>query len=165
VNAASHARQVLVESGLADYSTIVGCSADEIAAIEARFGYKLPESYRDFLVVMGKRAGRFMIGSDLYYDRLSGQRKLAEALLQEAGTVLRLAPTHFVFYSHQGCQFLFFDAAEGPDPPVYRFIEGDIGTVRVNDAFSGWLLRAVNDEISAMAIVRRSSQGRKRGSR
>jgi len=76
VNAAPQPRQVLVESGLADDSTIVGCSPDEIAAIEASFGYKLPESYRDFLVVMGKRAGCFMVGSDLFYDRLSGQKKL-----------------------------------------------------------------------------------------
>jgi hypothetical protein len=148
MNAALEAKRALVESGRADDSTIIGCSPDEVAAIEARFGCRLPKSYREFLMVMGKGAGRFMTGSDLFYDRLSEQRELAERLLQEVGADLRLGPTDFVFCSHQGYQFLFFDAARHPDPPVFHFIEGVTASVCVNDTFSAWLLRAVNDEIS-----------------
>ena len=154
MNAALAAKRALVDSGLVDDASIVGCSPDEVAAIEASFGCALPESYRTFLLMMGKRAGGFMVGSDLFYDRLPRQRELAERLLEEAGTPSRIAPTDFVFCSHQGYQFLFFDAVQGPDPPVFHFMEGGTAAVRVSDTFSGWLMSAIDDEVSASRALR-----------
>lgn len=50
--------QRMKRSELAARSELIGCSKQEIAALEARYGLRLPESYALYLRTMGHKSGR-----------------------------------------------------------------------------------------------------------
>ena len=62
----------LLQAGLADESAVEGCTEAEIAAIESHYGIRLPGAYRDFLSIMGKSAGSFLVGTDYSFSKLLG---------------------------------------------------------------------------------------------
>lgn len=45
-------------SGVASAEQLVGCSANEVAALEAKYSLRLPTSYRRYLEIMGHGPGR-----------------------------------------------------------------------------------------------------------
>lgn len=132
-------------SELSKPDEVIGCSQSEIAAIETKFGLKLPASYKAFLQRMGKCAGWLLEGSDFYYPDLLECRKAAEDLLRD-DPAFELSGSDFVFLQHQGYQFLFFDTAGTADPAVFRFVEGDKQPLKVADSFSDWLATVVTQE-------------------
>lgn len=48
----------LVASQIAKRRALKGCTLKEIAALESRYGIRLPQAYRDYLRTMGHDAGR-----------------------------------------------------------------------------------------------------------
>lgn len=110
---------------------------DEIERMEKYAGRKFPWAYRQFLSVMGKGAGKFMRGSDVFYDRIDGLKDGANELLEEDG-LPHLSDDCFVFWMHQGYQIAFFKFDEGDDPTVYYFFEGSKDFTTEN-SFTGFL--------------------------
>jgi hypothetical protein len=106
-----------------------GCSEREVAKIELFFKVKLPATYADFLLAMGKDAGDFMKGSSVFYDEVFDLRQWSSELLDE-NDFRPLPANTFVFWMHQGYQFAFFFIDDVDDPPVYYFSEG-----KTNDDF------------------------------
>jgi hypothetical protein len=68
--------------------------------------------------------------------------------LQDSSDNFRLDENDFVFMGHQDYEFLFFRAADSPDPSVFLLAEGE-EPKRVYPHFSEWLLSCVSDEIGA----------------
>ncbi len=126
-----------------------GCSPAEIAALEAACGFALPPSYRAFLAELGRGAGTFLRGTDLFYGALAafGPASLREGV-EALGPAFALPPRGFVFLSHQGYSYLWFDADGGDDPPVWVAAEGETAPQIVSPAFSAWLAGAADDEIA-----------------
>ncbi|MBS1953562.1 MAG: SMI1/KNR4 family protein [Cyanobacteria bacterium SZAS-4] len=50
---------VLVSAGIATNETLVGLTTSEVLNIEQQFQVVLPESYKSFLLTMGREAGAF----------------------------------------------------------------------------------------------------------
>ena len=146
--AIEEAAQRLVDAGIASEAQLRGLSEPEVAELESRVRIKLPESYRDFLLRMGKSAGDFLIGTDFLFPKLLGLRVQADELLRESNSSTRLGPHHFVFAAHQGYQFLYFSIDGTNDPEVFRYLEGEEPEL-VAPSFSSWLLGCVDDEIAA----------------
>lgn len=136
----------IIAGGLAAGDEIAGCTEPEIAALEAAFRRPFPASYRVFLAAMGKGAGEFMRGTDMFHEHLGGLRKAAERLMLESRSPAELRSSDWVFAVHQGYQFLYFDAAAGPDPQVFHVMEGEAAKP-VAASFSDWLDGAIADEI------------------
>lgn len=115
----------IVSSGIARPGELTGCTPEEIASLERKFGIKLPELYRDWLRTMGRSAGHYLQGSDAFYPALLELRDWATELLAENGNPFSLADDAFVFLMHQGYQFLYFrTGSQNPDPPVMYYFEG-----------------------------------------
>lgn len=109
-----------------------GISLDQIKKIENFYDIELPNDYKLFLKEMGYSAGEFLIGEDCFYDRIFELREYAEDLLIEDETDFRLKPEHFVFFSHQGYIFSFFDTSQ-TNPKIYYYHEGDMEpTIKYN---------------------------------
>lgn len=62
--AVTTARSNLLEAGLAGPDSFKGCTEEEITSLDRRFSLHLPQCYRDFLAVMGRAAGAFLVGTD-----------------------------------------------------------------------------------------------------
>src|SRR6516164_420407 len=73
----------LVAAGIAAPHEIVGCSADDVARLEASFRIRLPLAYTEFLRVAGRRAGTFMSDVDFLYDKLFLLHAMAADLLND----------------------------------------------------------------------------------
>jgi hypothetical protein len=138
----------LIENGLANRSTIQGCSEAEIAILESTYGVTLPTVYREFLATMGRSAGSFLVGTNYLYRHLLELREIAEALLEEDNTSFRLDKADFVFAAHQGYEFLFFRTTESNDPSIFHFHERDEMPKKVFEHFSEWLRTCISDEIA-----------------
>ncbi|MEP7284747.1 MAG: SMI1/KNR4 family protein [Chloroflexota bacterium] len=110
---------------IATLDTIHGCSPQEINEMKARQGVNyLPDLYVEYLLVLGKEAGNLDVGSSCFYPTLLELKGSAVNLLEENEFPFLLPDDAFVFFMHQGYQFLYFltkDKLE--DPPVFYYIE------------------------------------------
>jgi len=115
----------LIRSGRVRAEELSGCSESEVASLERDFGFRLPARYREFLLAMGHDAGPLLRGSRVSYKDLPRLRESFQELLEEDGSTFPIPREAFVFYMHQGYDFLYFLASGGDDPPVYQYVEGD----------------------------------------
>ena len=120
--------------------TVVGLSSVEIVEVATALGgHELPSSYVEFLRLMGKVAGRMLVGTDIFYPRLLKVKEYAQELFEETGRVDLMSDTSIVFALHQGYQvYWFVDNSE--DPQVLMYQEGDEAVSRRWDSFSSFLL-------------------------
>ena len=136
----------IMQTGKLREGGVVGCSEEEIAQIEHHFGHRLPETYRSFLRLMGKKAGNCFVGTDMFFDKLRVLKEYASDLLAEGNSGLELKENDFVFSVHQGYQFLFFEANEDqPDPAICYYSEGMFSFEEKYSSFSTYLLSAIED--------------------
>src|ERR671930_627899 len=117
-------RDQLVANGIATVTEIRGCTQIEIENLERIVGNQLPIAYRQFLLAIGRGAGAFLKGTDVFYDQVATLTDEARVLLAENGMQDELPEDAFVFYMHQGYEFGYFRIGDGADPPVYQYVEG-----------------------------------------
>ncbi|MBD2515607.1 SMI1/KNR4 family protein [Nostoc sp. FACHB-973] len=120
---------------------LLPCSDLEIIQFEQQQGITLPSIYKDFLKMMGHGAGKFLRGSDCFYQHLPQIQEWAKQLLVENDFPEALPEDAFVFFMHQGYQFSFFRLSEGDNPPTYSYCEGQEESyfVKSHDTFSDFL--------------------------
>ncbi|WP_156161415.1 SMI1/KNR4 family protein [Nocardia vulneris] len=112
----------LVESGFAKAGEIVGCTADEVAEVVAMApgAFPVPDEYLAFLAVLGKSAGTFFVGTDLFYPALLEANEAAVDINSGPGEDLSLSD-RFFFGHHKGYKVYFF---ERNSEAVYTYQEG-----------------------------------------
>lgn len=124
--------------GIAEPGQIKGCTDREVAELEEKINIALPEIYKTFLLKAGHKAGKFHVGTDMFYRHLFNLREFAEELLEENNVDLTLPKTAFVFLMHQGYQFLYFDSTL-KNPPIYGYNEGNEGPQLLYKKFTDFL--------------------------
>lgn len=101
------------------------CSEEQVMALERSLGCSLPLAYKEFLFWMGLGAGPFLRGSRCFYNDLLAIQAGATHMLPIGASSERLPEKSFVFWMHQGYQFLFFRLQDGDDPPVHYYNQGE----------------------------------------
>lgn len=104
---------------------LVPCSEEDIHTLENQLGQTLPDAYREFLLLMGRRTGGLLGGTNWLYEDLEIMQEDAVELMRHDKFPVILPPDAFVFLMHQRYQFGFFRLTEGDDPPVYYYLESD----------------------------------------
>ena len=128
-------------------NTPVGASGEVIDSLERHLKTQLPKAYREFLQIFGVNGGSFLVGSDFLVKNIYGTRTWANETIQESGSKWQMPEKAVVFLSHQGYQFLYFDAAAGDDPPVMHFSER--GEPReLAKSFTAWFEKIVEEQLS-----------------
>ena len=119
---------------------LLGCKENEIIGIQ-QLGISLPAAYQEFLLWMGHGAGKFLRGSDCFFQHLPYLPEWALELLQENNFPENLPDDAFIFLMHQGYQFRFFRLLEGDDPAIYSYCEGTKQTsfIKSHERFSDFL--------------------------
>jgi len=138
----------LQESTILENGDIEGCDREEIQEIEQKEDVSLPAAYVLFLQEIGKSAGDFLRGDDLYFPEMIGLKNGANELIEESNAAVELTDSEFVFAGHHDYVYLYFDTNHDEDPPVYRYVEGDENSEKVFEHFSEWVESSVQDEIS-----------------
>jgi SMI1 / KNR4 family (SUKH-1) len=143
----------LIELKIVKQDELLGCTRDEVSAIEQQLGISLPRAYQEFLLSMGHSAGQFLRGSDCFFQHLPQLQEWAIELLQENNFAQSLPKDAFIFFMHQGYQFSFFRVSEGADPPIYSYCEGTEETffIKSHASFSEFL--ATELEIHAKYLM------------
>lgn len=137
---------LLVAQGVATPETIHGCSAKEIEAVELDVGLPLPRTYREFLAKMGRGAGNFFVGTDLFYPDVLGVTDAAHELVAEDKAGLVLPKDAIAFMMHQGYQLMFVTADDGEDPPVYYYMEQSGEFVKKAEKLTQFLTDIAHDK-------------------
>ena len=104
------------------FGSPVGASKEEVAALESQIGLKLPEAYRQYLVWMGRDFNGIFRGSNWFISDIESNREVLRGLLEEIGSSYELAPSHIVFFTHQGDMAAWFDAMGNEANPKCWFI-------------------------------------------
>ncbi|MCR9142730.1 MAG: SMI1/KNR4 family protein [bacterium] len=134
----------LIAGHIAREDNIEGMPEEEIIAHENRIGYTLPKAYRAFLSTMGKSAGTFMFDMVVFCKDLECLFEDAQEIINEFETPFALASHDYPFANYGGYHFLYFDASEGDDPPVYNFEQGQADSKKVSDSFSALMNSIAN---------------------
>jgi|SRR4028118_467072 hypothetical protein len=99
------------------------CTEQDVRFLEEKLGLSLPTAYKEFLLWGGHNPGRIWEGSDCCFKDLINLQDSALELLEENNFPGSLPEDSFVFFMHQGYQFMFFRIKEGEDPPIYFYKE------------------------------------------
>lgn len=71
----------------------------------------------------------------MFFDRILELRDYAKELLEEDESAFELKPEYFVFYSHQGYIFAYFDTSnDNNDISIYSYSEGDLIPSKKHDS-------------------------------
>jgi len=127
---------------------LIGCTEEEIVKLEEKVGFKLPETYKQFLLAAGHESGRLFQGTVVHYIDLIEIQEWAKALLEENHNPIALPNSSFVFSMHQGYEIKFFDVDMGENPPVFLWYEGmenPASAIRLFETFDEFLLQEIKD--------------------
>jgi hypothetical protein len=137
----------ILDSGLATEQEVKPCSEEDVASFNESTGSISPVTYEQFLLKIGKEAGRFMQGTDIFYPGIKGLKNEAIALLEENEEEFELPEDSFVFSMHQGYEFLYFKLSEGDDLGVYQYVEGNGTSEKVWGSFTEFMEQSLKQHI------------------
>jgi hypothetical protein len=131
-----------------------GATEQEIDRLEREIGLPLPAAYKSYLRAVGKGAGDFLCGTDIFLPQVPGIRDDAVEVLHQLDPSLQLPPDAFVFGHHQGYVFYYMrtDPADD-DPPVYCFTD-DASPRQVSSSFTGFLTEMADQDIKTVDATR-----------
>ncbi len=137
----------LKRNGFSDFWNMSGCSKSEIKRIEEKYGYCLPEIYREFLLKMVRKAGNFYRGTDIFYGQeITGFNNYLREILKYDKSEFVLPENAFVFAHHQGYIYFFFYVTESENPSVYGYMEEDLLPKKISESFSEFLLTSLKEQ-------------------
>ena len=135
----------LLSLGVIRAEELLPCSEAEVAAIDRAIDLRLPESYRLYLRIMGRGAGRFLKSDHwtaFYDDLLTLNKNVRKNLVGVA-----VPSDWFCFATRMGEAYLFF-AADGAsdDPPIQCWSEAtDPKFETAFRSFWDWIAEMVSD--------------------
>ena len=127
----------LLRGGLISQGSLLGCNEEEIGRLEGIVGVNLPASYREFLQIAGKKAGKLFQGTDIFFPRVLELQSEAASLLEE-NNLPPLPHGVVVFSMHQGYEIDCF-TTDSDDPPVLQYVEGEMEFSQAWNTFSEFI--------------------------
>lgn len=104
-----------------DIDCFKGISEKRIEGLEKRFNIKFPLIYREFLLKMGKSAGSYGRGEEIFIHALPNMQKYSNEILEEDNSEFYPLKNKWVFFKH-ATEFFFFPTDQGDDPPVFGYL-------------------------------------------
>lgn len=120
----------------------IGCSSEEIVALERQLGFLLPNAYKQFLLWMGKDVHGIFVGSNWFLDDVIPNTQGLKHFLLENQVAFELPAHYLTFFSHQGYMMAWFALpTENGDPEVYYYNECEMEKPRIEGIFTEFLLK------------------------
>lgn len=144
----------LYETGVARPGQLQGCTADEIAALEAKYAIVLPDTYRRFLETMGHGAGRLFA-----HDRVEASYPQVLEMTEDQRRWHRDEPEEqpiclpddaLIVLGRLGQQFQFMRCQGTADAAIYYYEMGEPAAQYWSPSLVTWL-NAWCDEAASRA--------------
>jgi hypothetical protein len=148
----------LIQSGIAAREDLVGCSPEEIAALEQRYG-ALPDSYRQILALIGHGAGLLVDDAEfwIYVDQIElipeQIQEFLDEVRAEGGKVPDFPPNAFFISARYGEFPHYVLTGGGPDSAVYVYNYDDATITKAFDSVWDWVEAFVKDTQFFMALA------------
>jgi hypothetical protein len=132
----------MFEKAVVTPDEMIGFNDPEISSIMKAQGVtRLPKTYKEFLVTMGKNAGKLWYPAVASGDNLGNFKQGAQNLLDIDGNPFELPADAFVFFMQEGLIFYYFlTENDDDDPPVYGYIEVEYVHEKVDEHLTDFLL-------------------------
>ena len=146
----------LYETGVARPDQLQGCSAAEIAALEAKYVIALPDTYRRFLEVMGHSAGQLFA-----HDRVEVSYPRVLQMTEEQWRWHRDEPEEqpvalpddaLIILGRFDEQFQFIRCQGTPEAAVYYYEMGEPAAQHWSPSLVTWLHAWCDEAASLMAV-------------
>lgn len=107
--------------------------------LEKKYSIKLPPSYKEWFQNMSYDSDYFC-GSDVSFPKLNELNEWAQILLDENKCEFKLPDNHFVFWMHQGYQFMYFICDGSDSCEIWYYDECSGGVPRIKwDSFESFV--------------------------
>ncbi len=129
-------------SGVASSKDRFGCSKDEVAILEAKYGVSLPLSYRWYLETMGHKSGRLFTHDHMavfYRNLISLTVEYRETAAEFPNASVQLPKDAIIIASRLFEQFQFIRCNDALDSGVWYFNEWDKKIVATQKSVVDWL--------------------------
>lgn len=140
--------EMLNESGLSKECPIQGCTEKDIVEIEEKYRVKLPQAYKDFLLLLGDKPGHFLPNCLFRKSELDTIKDIAQKQVKEDGATLK--ETDFVFMQRYNFVLYFENEGNLEDPPVYLLEKGRDQSRQLFESLSKWLYSWINLDIESL---------------
>ena len=145
----------MAKSNVASADELQGCTSAQIAAIEKRYSVRLPNTYRRYLEVMGRKSGRLFTHDYLSTDYRFALRGTAEVRKQlvEWESGFEIPPDAFVILGRDAEQYNFIRCNDVEDSRVWAIDLGEerVRSRRFRTSVVGWLRAWANEAAEVVA--------------
>ena len=123
----------------------IGCSEDDISELEGSLGCELPDSYKEYLRLMGRDYSGVMVGTNCFVsDVLQNNECLPELLNENQLSGYIPQKKYVAFFCHQGYMMSWFTIpCEESDPQCTYYFEGTTEIPEVYGTFSEFMKKDV----------------------
>ena len=121
-----------------------GASVEDIAELERVLGFKLPQTYKEFLEWMGRDYLGVLCGTDWFVDQVPNNNLALPELLHENRVHIQLPEQFVCFLTHQGYVAAWFGLPAADDPDCWIFAEGRTPEPSACGAFSKFLFEQIH---------------------
>jgi len=154
INSLDGLKQRLLSSKIAKAKDLKGCSVEEIAALESHYNLILPPNYKDYLSLIGHRAGclvdpyEFSIYIDQLYEANDYVRNVLLTLDEDEDpdTPLPDMPEQFfVISARYGGDDIHFIVADGVSADAVYYLADSGAITEVSPSIWAWVEGFVKD--------------------
>ncbi len=123
-----------------------GVSEDQMALLERRLGVKLPQVFKDFLIIFGHDKQKVLSEENLLsYEELLDELEVLDECIERGEILFSIPANAVIFYDYSQVQFLYFLCEESiEDPSVYSF-EGSASAFSEDICLSNFLIRSLKN--------------------
>jgi hypothetical protein len=134
----------LLNKKIATFDDVEGVSSAEISQLENSFRVILPNSYKEFLLAFGRKAGNLFSDVNFFFPDILKLKDELEEMIDEESLAFRLPDNAFVFSAYQGFQYHYFVCDGNEDPAVYRILDGGHPPEKVSESFTAYFRSSIN---------------------
>ena len=112
---------------------------------------KLPKLFEAYLKHMGHMGFKSVfLGSDFGLYSMEGDKEAMQSNIEYRNTIyekaIELPENIFVFMSHQGHSYMFFESNDvDSDPPVYMYTESEFKIEKISNSLSEFFVNRINN--------------------
>lgn len=133
----------ILKKNIASEHNVIGVSSDEIKNLETSLGLTLPIIYKDFLRILGKKAGSLCTDVSFFFHEVATLKEELQEMIDEEELEFTIPELAVVFSGYQGFQYHYFLSDGNENPEIYRIMDDGSPPKKVSNSFTEYLMSII----------------------